>query len=87
MDLRSAAMAALMATGGIALFVYALYRIVVWARTRARGAYVLGAALAPFMAAGNVSDPDFKIVNEAKQQKKREEDDAGDPPNEEEESQ
>jgi hypothetical protein len=30
---------------------------------------------------GNVSDPDFRVVLEAKELKKREEDDAGDPPN------
>ena len=70
------------AIGTLILLVYCLYRLVVWARTRAKGAYVLGAALAPFMGFGNVSDPDFRIVNEAKQHKKREEDDGGDPPNE-----
>jgi hypothetical protein len=70
------------AVGGAGLVVYLLYRLVVWARTRAKGAYVLGAALAPFFALGNVSDPDFRIVNEAKQDRKREEDDPGDPPDE-----
>jgi hypothetical protein len=71
------------AIGVLLLVVYGLYRLVIWARTRAKGAYVLGAVLAPFMGLGNVSDPDFRIVNEAKQNKKREEDDGGDPPNEE----
>jgi hypothetical protein len=66
--------------GLLVAVLYGLYRLVLWARTRARGAYVLGAALSPFMAAGNVSDPDFRIVNEAKQLKKREEDNPGDPP-------
>ena len=70
------------AIGALVLVAYALYRLVKWARRRAKGAYVLGAALAPFFGFGNVSDPDFRIVNEAKQLKKREEDDAGDPPNE-----
>jgi hypothetical protein len=70
----------------VALFLYVLYRIAVWAWKRARGAYVLGAALAPLGAAGNVSDPDFRLVHEAKQQKKREEDNPGDPPNDEQES-
>jgi hypothetical protein len=62
---------------------YLLYRLARWARARSTGAYVLGAALAPFIAPGKVVDPDFRIVNEAKQNKKREEDDGGDPPNEE----
>jgi hypothetical protein len=31
---------------------------------------------------GNVSDPDFRITNEAKQRREHEEDDPGDPPNE-----
>ena len=69
------------AIGGLILLVYLLYKLVIWARTKAKGAYVLGAVLAPLMGFGNVSDPDFRIVNEAKQHKKREEDDGGDPPN------
>jgi hypothetical protein len=59
-----------------------LYRVVKWARARSKKAYVVGALFAPFMAMGKVDDPDFRIVNEAKQHKKREEDDAGDPPDE-----
>ncbi len=47
---------------------------------------MLGAVLVPLGAVGNVGDPDFQIVNEAKQHKKREEDNPGDPPNDEEES-
>lgn len=70
------------AIGGLILLVYLLYRLAIWARTKAKGAYILGAALAPLMGLGNVSDPDFRVVNEAKQHKKREEDDGGDPPNE-----
>lgn len=71
----------------IAVFVvgvlpYVLYRVVRWARTRAKGAYALGAVLLPLGAFGNVSDPDNRIVQEAKELKKREEDNAGDPPNE-----
>ena len=52
-----------------------------WARRQSKRAYFIGAALAPFIALGNVVDPDFRIVQEAKQLKKREEDDPGDPPN------
>jgi hypothetical protein len=59
---------------------YFLYRIVVWARRRAKRAYIIGAALAPFMALGNVADPDFRILQEAKRLKNREDDDPGDPP-------
>ena len=71
----------LLAAGGLGLFFLLLYRITLWARRRASGAYVLGAFLIPIGGMGNVSDPDFKIVNEAKQVKRKEEDDAGDPPN------
>ncbi len=69
----------LLAASGIFLLLYALYRVARWARTRAKGAYALGALIVPLGAAGNVADPDFRIVHEAQQLKKREEDDAGDP--------
>jgi hypothetical protein len=70
----------LSAVGVLSVVVFCLYRVVLWARRGAKRAYVIGAALAPFMAAGNVSDPDFRIVHEAKQHKQREEDEPGDPP-------
>jgi len=66
--------------GAFVLVLFVLWRLVQWARARAKRAYVVGAVFAPFMAMGAVTDPDFKIVNEAKQLKKREEDDPGDPP-------
>jgi hypothetical protein len=73
---------ALLIAGSIALFFggvfYVAYRVVTWARRGSKKAYVIGAALAPLMF--NVVDPDFRIVNEAKQLKKREEDNPGDPP-------
>jgi len=69
----------LFAAGGAGLFFLLLYKIAIWARRRASGAYVLGAFLIPLGGMGNVSDPDFKIVNEAQQIKKKEEDDTGDP--------
>ena len=68
------------AAGALVAVVYILYRLARWARTRAKGAYVLGVVLTPLGAAGNVSDPDFRVVNEAKQSKRHEEDDTGDPP-------
>lgn len=75
---------ALLATGAVAIFlcgaILCLYRVVVWARRRSKRAYVIGAALAPLIALGKLTDPDFRIVQEAKQLKKREEDDSGDPP-------
>ena len=80
---------ALLAAAAVAIFfcvaVFCLYRVVVWARRRSKRAYVVGAVLAPFIALGKVTDPDFRIVQEAKQLKKREEDDSGDPPAAEEE--
>ena len=75
---------ALLAAGVVAIFfcvvILCLYRVVVWARRRSKGAYVIAAALAPLIALGKVTDPDFRVVQEAKQLKKREEDDSGDPP-------
>ena len=79
-------LASLLAAIAVVLVPYLLYRVARWARAQSKGAYVLGIALAPF-AAGNVADPDFRIVNEAQQNKKREEDDVGDPRNDDEEEQ
>ena len=59
--------ASLVAAIAVVLFPYLLYRVARWARAQSKGAYVLGIALAPFGAAGNVADPDFRIVNEAQQ--------------------
>ena len=84
MDASSTLTDALLAAGAIVMFlcvaILGLYRVVVWARRRSKRAYVIGAALAPFMALGRVVDPDFRIVQEAKRLKNREEDDSGDPP-------
>lgn len=81
---------ALLAAGTVALLLcglfYGLHRVVVWARQRRKRAYVVGAVLSPFMGLGNVVDPDFRIVHEAKRLKNREDDDPGDPPESEEES-
>jgi len=71
----------ILAAAAVLLIPYLLYRVARWARARTTGAYVLGVALAPVIAAGSVVDPDSRIVNEAKQEKKHEDDDAGDPPN------
>jgi len=76
-------LASLLAAVAVLLILYSLYRVARWAWARTTGAYVLGAALAPVIAAGSVVDPDSRIVNEAKQNKQREEDDASDPPNDE----
>jgi hypothetical protein len=84
MDASSTLTDALLAAGAVAIFVcltiFGLYRVVVWARRGSKRAYALGAALAPLIALGKVTDQDFRVVQEAKQLKKREEDDAGDPP-------
>lgn len=84
MDIESF-VASLVAAVAVLLVPYLLYRVARWARARTTGAYVLGAALAPIIAAGSVVDPDSRIVNEAKQSKEHEEDDAGDPPNDDQE--
>jgi hypothetical protein len=67
------------ATVALGVIVFILYKIVVWARTRAQGAYVLGALFTPLMGFGDVVDPDYRIVNETKQGKQKEEHDSGDP--------
>ena len=73
----------LLAASGLGLLIILLYRITLWARSRASGAYVFGALLIPLGGMGNVGDPDYKIINQSKQHK--EEDDSGDPPNDEDE--
>jgi hypothetical protein len=70
----------LMATVGVGLIIFILYRVAVWARKRSEGAYVLATLFSPLMGVGNVVDPDHRIVDEAKQLKQKEEDDSGDPP-------
>jgi len=84
MEASSTLIDALLAAGAVAIFlcgaILCLYRVVVWARRRSKRAYVIAAALAPLIALGKLTDPDFRIVQEAKQLKKREEDDGGDPP-------
>lgn len=89
MDASSDLTDALLAAGTVAILFYVvvrcLHRAVVWARRQKKRSYVIGAALAPFMALGNVSDPDFRILHEAKRLKNREDDDSGDPPGSEDE--
>ena len=63
-----------------AVLLYCCHRVVLWARRRKKRAYMIGAALAPFIALGNAVDPDFRIVQEAKRLKNREDDNPGDPP-------
>ena len=83
MNLESVVTGVFIGTAAVFLVSYLLYSVVLWARKRAKGAYILGAVLAPFIASGNVSDPDFRIVNEAKQGGKRKDGDTGDPPTDE----
>jgi hypothetical protein len=71
---------ALLGAAAFAVIAMILWKLVVWARARANGAYVLGALFSPFMGFGDVVDPDFKIVNETKRVKQKEEDDSSDPP-------
>ena len=85
MTFREALMAAVMMAAVLGAVFFCLRRVLLWARKQNKRAYVIGAALAPFIALGNVVDPEFRIVNEAKQHKKREEDEPGDPPNDEDE--
>jgi hypothetical protein len=89
MDASSTLTDSLLAAGTVVLFFgvasYCLHRVVQWARRQRKRAYVVGAAFAPFMALGKVTDPDFRVVQEAKQLKRREEDDSGDPPEPEDE--
>ena len=84
MDASSTLTDALLAAAVVAIFFFVailcLYRVVVWARRGSKRAFAIGAALAPLIALGKVTDQDFRVVQEAKQLKKRDEDDAGDPP-------
>ena len=83
-------MDALLVTGTLAVFLfsvcYAGYRLVVRARRQSKSAYIVAAVLGTLIALGQVVDPDFRVVQEAKQLKKREEDDPGDPPGSEDEN-
>jgi hypothetical protein len=80
---KASFVASLLLAIAVLLIPYLLYRVARWARARSTGAYVLGVALSPIIAAGSVVDPDSRIVNEAKQSKQHEDDDAGDPPTDE----
>jgi hypothetical protein len=84
MDSSSTLTEALLSAAVVAAFFYivvrCLRRVVVWARRGSKKAFVVGAALAPFIALGNVGDPEFRIVQEAKRLKNREDDNPGDPP-------
>jgi len=68
------------AVGVLAIVIFCGYRVVGWARKQKAGAYVVGALFAPLIAAGKVTDPDSRVVMEAKRHKQREEDEPGDPP-------
>jgi hypothetical protein len=80
MSLLSTIVNVVAATAAFALIAFVLWRIARWARRRPGGAYVLGALIIPIGGMGNVSDPEYKMVNEAQQPKRQEEDDSGDPP-------
>ena len=82
MELSQVLANVLLATSGLAVFFWMLYRVVRWAWQRASGAYILGALIIPIGGMGNVSDPDYKVVDQAKQIKQKAEDDTGDPPSE-----
>jgi len=80
MTLAQVAIDVFMSFGVLAAVVFCGYRVVGWARRQQKRAYVLGVLFTPFIALGNVSDPDFRVVNQAKQHKQRDEDEPGDPP-------
>jgi hypothetical protein len=87
MTLAEAVTNVLVSAGVVALVIFSAYRVVTWARRRAKRAYVVGALFSPFMVLGKVTDPDFRIVMEAQLHKKCEEAEPGDPPNPEDEAQ
>ena len=80
MNLLSIFVNVVIALAVFALIAFLLWRIARWARPRPSGAYVLGALIIPIGGMGNVSDPEYKMINEAQQLKRQEEDDSGDPP-------
>ncbi|MGW8368286.1 MAG: hypothetical protein ACWGPN_06350 [Gammaproteobacteria bacterium] len=85
MDGSTAILSVVICTAVLAGFVFVACKLVTWARNRNTGAYVVGTLFGPFMALGNVVDPDFQIVNEAKRGRERKENDSGDPPADEDE--
>ena len=64
----------------LGVVMFCAYRVVGWARRQKAGAYFFGALFAPLIAAGKVTDPDSRVVMEAKRHKQHEEDEPGDPP-------
>lgn len=75
MDVTSGVTNAVALLSALALVAYLLNRLMRWARSRTRGANILGAVLTEVTQGA--------AVIEAKQGKKRKEGNAGDPPNEE----
>jgi hypothetical protein len=72
-----------LAATSLGLFFYVLYRLARWAKKQSVGAFVLEAFIMPF-GLGNMTDPEFKAVQQAELNNKKEEDDPGDPVNDDE---
>lgn len=66
MTLADAMINVLGAVGVLVAMIYCGYRVVGWARKQKTGAYFFGALFAPLIAAGKVTDPDSRVVMEAK---------------------
>lgn len=63
----------------IILLIYALFKLVLWARKGGKGAIVVGALFTIF-SPDPIFEKNIKIVQESKQSQEEEEDKSGDPP-------
>lgn len=61
--------------------VYILYRLILWAKKRSKGAFLFAMFL-PMIAVQAIPPPSYEYIEEAKKTKKENDDDSGDPPNE-----
>jgi hypothetical protein len=66
-------------------FVYILYKLILWAKKRSKGAFLFAIFL-PIIAVQPIPPPTYQNVEEAKRTKKENDNDSGDPPNDDDET-
>lgn len=62
------------------IIIYFLYRLILWAKKRSKGAFLFAMFL-PMIAVQPTPPPSYECIEEAKKTKKENDDDSGDPPN------
>jgi hypothetical protein len=65
--------------------VYVLYKLILWAKKRSKGAFLFAMFL-PIIAVQPIPPPTYENIEEAKRTKKENEDDSSEPTNEDEET-